>query len=129
MSEEKELHFVRLSEEEVTKILTSAYDMYSTICAVENRLAEKNPPPRPETEMTCSTHPDAPHGFLRIASHTAGRYVCECEGWEPVIRMPMTEEEIGKEWANNDVCCYGSFSDGIRFAEKHHFGIGGDDER
>jgi hypothetical protein len=42
MSREKELQFVRLSEEEVTEILTSAYDMYSTICAVENRLAEKN---------------------------------------------------------------------------------------
>jgi len=40
--------FVRLSEEEVTEILTSAYDMYSTICAVENRLAEKNHPPKPE---------------------------------------------------------------------------------
>jgi hypothetical protein len=40
--------FVRLSEEEVTEILTSAYDMYSTICAVENRLVEKNNPPRPE---------------------------------------------------------------------------------
>ena len=40
MSEPKQ--FVRLSEEEVTEILTSAYDMYSTICAVENRLVEKN---------------------------------------------------------------------------------------
>lgn len=34
--------FVRLSEEEVTDILTSAYDMYGAICAVENRLVEKN---------------------------------------------------------------------------------------
>ena len=34
--------FVRLSEEEVTEVLTSAYDMYAAICAVENRLAEKN---------------------------------------------------------------------------------------
>jgi len=47
MSREKELQFVRLSEEEVTEILTCAYDMYSTICAVENRLAEKNHPPQP----------------------------------------------------------------------------------
>jgi hypothetical protein len=51
MSREKELQFVRLTEEEVTEILTSAYDMYSTICAVENRLAEKNHPPRPETAI------------------------------------------------------------------------------
>jgi hypothetical protein len=42
MSRERELQFVRLSEEEVTEILTSSYDMYSTICAVENRLADKN---------------------------------------------------------------------------------------
>lgn len=34
--------FVRLTEEEVTEILTSAYDMYEAICAVENRLVEKN---------------------------------------------------------------------------------------
>jgi hypothetical protein len=31
----------------------------------------------------CKTHPDAPHGFDRNASHSADRYVCECEGWEP----------------------------------------------
>jgi len=32
--------------------------------------------------MTCKTHPDAPHGFVRDASHTEDRYVCECEFWE-----------------------------------------------
>lgn len=31
----------------------------------------------------CKTHPDAPHGFDRNASHSADRYVCECESWEP----------------------------------------------
>ena len=85
--------FVRLSEEEVTKILTSAYDMYSTICAVENRLAEKNHPPRPE----------------------------------PAIRKPMTEEEIKMALLIRGFP-YDAFRAGIRFAEKHHFGIGGDDE-
>ena len=35
----------------------------------------------------CKNHPDAPHGFLRNASHTEDRYVCECEFWEP----PMNE--------------------------------------
>jgi hypothetical protein len=30
----------------------------------------------------CNTHPDAPHGFCRDASHSADRYVCECEFWE-----------------------------------------------
>jgi hypothetical protein len=34
-------------------------------------------------EPTCNPHPDAPHGFCRDASHSADRYVCECEGWEP----------------------------------------------
>lgn len=31
----------------------------------------------------CKDHPDAPHGFNRNASHSAGRYVCDCEGWTP----------------------------------------------
>ena len=31
----------------------------------------------------CSTHPDAPHGFNRNASHSLDRYVCDCEGWKP----------------------------------------------
>ena len=33
--------------------------------------------------VRCNEHPDAPHGFMRDASHSAGRYVCECESWEP----------------------------------------------
>jgi hypothetical protein len=35
-------------------------------------------------EVPCKTDPRAPHGFDRNASHSADRYVCECEGWEPV---------------------------------------------
>ena len=34
-------------------------------------------------EVPCSSHPDAPHSFMRDASHNTGRYVCECEGWLP----------------------------------------------
>jgi hypothetical protein len=34
-------------------------------------------------EVPCKSHPDAPHGFNRNSSHTLGRYVCDCEGWEP----------------------------------------------
>ena len=33
-------------------------------------------------QKPCSTDPRAPHGFDRTASHTAGRYVCECEHWQ-----------------------------------------------
>ena len=36
-----------------------------------------------EVEVPCKTHPDAPHGFNRNASHAEGRYVCDCEHWEP----------------------------------------------
>jgi hypothetical protein len=43
----------------------------------------------------CKTHPDAPHGFDRNASHSADRYVCECEGWEPPREwVGLTDEEI-----------------------------------
>lgn len=47
--------------------------------------------------MNCKTHPDAPHSFMRDASHSAGRYVCECESWEPPKNKPMTKTEW-KEW-------------------------------
>jgi len=33
--------------------------------------------------IKCLTHSKAPHGFAREASHQAGRYVCECESWDP----------------------------------------------
>ena len=50
----------------------------------------------------CKTHPDAPHGFDRNASHSADRYVCECEGWEPVD-APYTKNDttagvLHKKW-------------------------------
>ena len=34
-------------------------------------------------DTVCKDHPDAPHGFVRNASITEDRYVCECEYWEP----------------------------------------------
>lgn len=36
-----------------------------------------------EDNIKCSTHPCAPHGFDRNASHNEHRYVCDCEGWSP----------------------------------------------
>ena len=39
-------------------------------------------------EPCCSTHPDAPHGFSRNASHSNDRYTCECEGWTPPTDTP-----------------------------------------
>jgi hypothetical protein len=41
----------------------------------------------------CKTHPDAPHGFLRNASHNEGRYVCECELWEDVEQAQLDRKE------------------------------------
>ena len=56
----------------------------------------------PAQEPKCSEHPDAPHGFCRNASHSAGRYVCECEGWEaeqPTQDFFERGKEIAK-WAD-----------------------------
>jgi hypothetical protein len=39
--------------------------------------------PEVTPEVCCKTDPRAPHGFDRNACHSADRYVCECEGWEP----------------------------------------------
>ena len=48
-----------------------------------------------QEDKPCSQHPNAPHGFDRNASHNAGRYVCECEGWEPVAAQePETESFV-----------------------------------
>ena len=35
-----------------------------------------------EQQPACNPHPKAPHGFNRNASHSADRYVCDCEGWD-----------------------------------------------
>lgn len=49
----------------------------------------------PSQEATCNPHPDAPHGFARDASHSEGRYVCECEFWEPEAAQSQ-EYDINK---------------------------------
>ena len=55
------------------------------------------------SSVKCNPHPDAPHGFLRDASHNEGRYVCECEFWEPPKNKPMTRDEwtawLEESWA------------------------------
>jgi hypothetical protein len=40
----------------------------------------KHPDPK---QPKCNPHSKAPHGFAREASHQAGRYVCDCESWDP----------------------------------------------
>ena len=45
--------------------------------------------------LTCSTHPDAPHGFLRNASHEADQYICECAYWKPPREwVGLTEDDV-----------------------------------
>jgi hypothetical protein len=68
--------------------------------------------------VQCNPHPDAPHGFLRDASHNADRYVCECEFWEPPKRewVGLTEPELheinptwpapGQHWDYKDVLAF-----------------------
>ena len=43
-------------------------------------------------EVRCKTHPDAPHGMDRRGSHFEGRYVCECESWEPDHALMLSDE-------------------------------------
>ena len=47
----------------------------------------------------CKTDPQAPHGFDRNASHSADRYVGECEGWKPpeqkTLYMDMSQVPTG----------------------------------
>jgi hypothetical protein len=48
-----------------------------------------------EQEPQCNPHPNAPHGFLRNASHTEGRYVCACAYWQPyeaALEQPEPEQ-------------------------------------
>ena len=46
--------------------------------------------------MTCKTHPDAPHGFVRGAGHSEDRYVCECEFWEEPKMNERTRQLAGQ---------------------------------
>ena len=48
----------------------------------------------------CNPHPDAPHGFNRNASHSLGRYSCDCEGWvpEPQFIVPEKPQPVA-QWA------------------------------
>jgi len=56
-----------------------------------------------ENNFNCKTHPDAPHGFVRNASHSEDRYVCECEFWEPPEQNEpvayINVEQRKLEWA------------------------------
>ena len=69
----------------------------------------------------CKTHPDAPHGFDRNASHSEDRYVCECEGWEPPKRewVGLTKEDFYKK-DDETVFVLGMKFAEARLKEKNH---------
>jgi hypothetical protein len=43
-------------------------------------------------EISCKEDSRAPHGFDRSSSHSEGRYVCECESWQPPEGERMDED-------------------------------------
>jgi hypothetical protein len=55
----------------------------------------------------CKTDPRAPHGFDRNASHSADRYVCECEFWEPPrewVSLTIDEiKELHNQWERDNL--------------------------
>lgn len=62
--------------------------LHTAIAALTQALATAEPEVMQDGGPPCKRDPRAPHGFLRDTSHAAGRYVCECEFWEP----PATPE-------------------------------------
>jgi hypothetical protein len=66
-----------------TPLAKDRQEVLAAITAIREHLARPEPEDNYGKETPCSTHPDAPHGFDRNGSHNAGRYVCNCEGWEP----------------------------------------------
>ena len=67
-----------MTKEEITQMLQIVNVDSRTIEMVQFAFDQgaQNQPPK------CNPHPKAPHGFNRQASHSADRYVCDCEGWD-----------------------------------------------
>jgi hypothetical protein len=100
---------LRSTSRELSRTLDSLKTMFSEAQelvkenkALRDRLAQ--PEPQPE-EVPCKTHPDAPHGFDRNASHSADRYVCECESWEPPEPEPVAWGMPREDGVILDVIC------------------------
>ena len=74
---------LRQAAEMALKYFEDAHGLEDTEVAIKEALRQALTP-EVTPEVPCKTDPRAPHGFDRNASHNADRYVCECEGWEPV---------------------------------------------
>ncbi len=48
-------------------------------------------------QVDCKDDPRAPHGFSRNASHSMGRYVCECEFWTPDESEDCECDDLGSK--------------------------------
>jgi len=67
--------------------------------------------------------------MLNSKSMFEGKVYSRIFGWRGASqRKPLTEEEIDKQYQLDQWYSGGAgFRAGVRYAEKHHFGIGGDD--
>ena len=84
-----------LDRASVKGYLDRLYDLVEPWEAFDYEYIENAAAPAQPQDNSCSEHPDAPHGFNRNASHTADRYVCDCEGWVP----PAKPLEDPLEWS------------------------------
>jgi DNA-binding ferritin-like protein len=77
------LEFARLSIDEwsgyASDYFQNKYDLKGDMAKVEQAITAIK---QARSAPVCNPHPKAPHGFNRSASHSADRYVCECEGWD-----------------------------------------------
>ena len=84
--------------------LKAMFEDYFDKCFAESK------PQQPK----CNPHPKAPHGFNRNASHSADRYVCECEGWdayeagrqdgvEAMLKYDNPQFKLGKQLTTSEI--------------------------
>lgn len=59
-----------------------------------------------DDDVPCKSHPDAPHGFCRDASHSLDRYVCECEFWEPPMTDPIVDSVVHQFKKRSEIGIY-----------------------
>lgn len=86
------------------------WPLQEAITALRAALADGDnvAPTEPVQDHPCNPHPKAPHGYLRNASHTEDRYVCECEYWDPY----EAGYQAGAEAALKEGACPHGVTDG-----------------
>ena len=70
-----------MNRDDITQMLQIVNVDHRTIEMVQFAYDQGVKHPDPQ-QTKCNPHSKAPHGFAREASHQAGRYVCDCEGWD-----------------------------------------------